>query len=52
MTSVNSTAISGHTSAVPKFVAGTAPTDFKFNKEAAVNLSAPEVKAGTVAVSD
>jgi NADH dehydrogenase len=31
---------------------GTAPTDFKFNKEVAVNRSAPEVKAGTVAVSD
>ena len=36
-----------------RLVAGTAPTDFKFNKkEVAVNRSAPEVKAGTVAVSD
>jgi len=32
--------------------AGTAPTDSKFNKEIAVNRSTPEVKAGTVAVSD
>lgn len=35
-----------------RLVAGTAPSDFKFNKEIAVNRSAPEVKAGTVAVSD
>ncbi|MDQ1387408.1 MAG: hypothetical protein QOF56_862 [Acidobacteriaceae bacterium] len=35
-----------------RLVVGTAPTDFKFNKEVAVNLSSPEVKAGTVAVSD
>jgi len=35
-----------------RLVAGTAPTDFKFTKEVAVILSAPEVKAGTVEVSD
>jgi len=35
-----------------RLVAGTALTDFKFNKEIAVNRSAPEVKAGTVAVPD
>jgi NADH dehydrogenase len=35
-----------------RLVAGTAPTDFKFNKEVAANVSAPEVKPGTVAVSD
>jgi NADH:quinone reductase (non-electrogenic) len=35
-----------------RLVAGTAPTDSKFTKEVAANLSAPEVKAGTVEVSD
>jgi NADH dehydrogenase len=35
-----------------RLVAGTAPTDFKFTKEVAAILSAPEVKAGTVEVSD
>jgi NADH dehydrogenase len=35
-----------------RLVAGTAPTDFKFTKEVAVNLSAAEVKAGTVEMSD
>jgi len=35
-----------------RLITGTTPTDFKFNKEIAVNRSAPEVKAGTVAVSD
>jgi NADH:ubiquinone reductase (H+-translocating) len=35
-----------------RLVAATAPTDSKFNKEVAVNLSAPEVKPGTAAVSD
>jgi NADH dehydrogenase len=33
-----------------RLVVGTAPTDFKFDKEVAVNRSAPEVHAGTVAV--
>jgi NADH dehydrogenase len=33
-----------------RLVVGTAPTDFKFNKEVAVDRSAPEVHAGTVAV--
>jgi NADH dehydrogenase len=32
--------------------AGTAPTDFRFNKEIAVNRSTPEVHAGTVSVLD
>jgi NADH:ubiquinone reductase (H+-translocating) len=35
-----------------RLVAGAAPTDSKFNKEVAANVSAPEVKPGTVAVSD
>jgi len=35
-----------------RLITGTTPTDFKFNKEVAVNRRAPEVKAGTVAVSD
>jgi NADH:ubiquinone reductase (H+-translocating) len=35
-----------------RLVTGTAPTDFKFNKEIAVNRSGPEVHAGTVAVLD
>jgi NADH dehydrogenase len=35
-----------------RLVTGTAPTDFKFNKEIAVNRSAPEVHAGTVSVLD
>ena len=33
-------------------VAGTAPTDSKFTREVAANLSAPEVKTGTVEMSD
>jgi hypothetical protein len=33
-----------------RLVVGTAPTDFKFDKEVAVNRSVPEVHAGTVAV--
>ena len=35
-----------------RLVVGTAPTGFKFTKEVAVSLSEPEVKAGTVEVSD
>ena len=33
-----------------RLITGAAPTDFSFNKEVAVNPSAPEVKAQTVAV--
>jgi len=33
-----------------RLITGAAPTDFSFNKEVAVNPSAPEVKAETVAV--
>ncbi len=35
-----------------RLITGTAPTHFKFKKEIAVDRSAPEVHAGTVAVSD